>query len=109
MHKIYGSVSVPEKVIKILDLTSRLREVREANLDGACKAESLNRCSATRPKGECNVASEAQSFDFFLPVQEARAKPYLFILFLLKFAPSRKNQNFAEHRDYPKCFKSEGH
>lgn len=22
----------------------RLREVREANLDGACKAESLNRC-----------------------------------------------------------------
>ena len=26
------------------NLTSRLREVREANLDGACKAESLNRC-----------------------------------------------------------------
>ena len=27
MHKIYGSVSVPAKVIKILDLTSRLSEV----------------------------------------------------------------------------------
>jgi len=27
MHKIYGSVSVPEKVIKILDLTSGIYEV----------------------------------------------------------------------------------